>query len=171
MHVARSAADESFIRFNSAREFLNRALLHRQANPMQHEPSGLLRNANRTAQLVRTDSVFRIGNQPKGGQPLIQRDRRILQNGSDLDGKLLLFVLRLAFPNLARGQKENVFGTTAGAFDNAIRPTNRLQKIERMIVVGKILNCIVERLRERDLFRIHATTLTECRGVSSILLP
>ena len=40
-----------------------------------------------------------------------------------------------------------------------------------MIVVGKILNCIVERLRERDLFRIDATTLTECRGVSSILLP
>ena len=80
-------------------------------------------------------------------------------------------MLRLALPNLARGQKENVFRTTAGTFDNAVRPTNRLQKIERMIVVGKILNCIVERLRERDLFRIDATTLTECRGVSSILLP
>ena len=64
-----------------------------------------------------------------------------------------------ALPNLARGQKGNVRRTTAGTFDNAIRPTNRLHKIERMIVVGEILNGVVERLRKRNFFSIHATTL------------
>jgi len=80
-------------------------------------------------------------------------------------------VLRLALPNLARGQKENVFRTATGASDNAIRPTNRPHEIERMIVVGEILNRVVKRRGERSFFRIHVTTLTECSGVSSILLP
>ena len=40
-----------------------------------------------------------------------------------------------------------------------------------MIVVGEILNRVVKRRGERSFFRIHVTTLTECSGVSSILLP
>src|SRR6266513_3146714 len=117
---------------------------------MQHEPSGLLRNANRTSQLVRTDSVLSVCNQPKSAQPLVQTDRRIFKNRSDLYGKLLLFVLRFALPNLARGQKENFRRTAAGASDNAIRPTNRLQKTKRIIVIGEILNRVVKRLRKTD---------------------
>ena len=49
-------------------------------------------------------------------------------------------MLRLALPNLARGQKENVFRTATGASDNTIRPKNRPHEIERMIVVGEIVN-------------------------------
>src|SRR5207248_6790739 len=69
------------------------------------------------------------------------------------------------------GQKENVFRTATGTSDNAIRPTNRPHEIERMIVVGEILNRVMKRLGERSFFRIHANTLTLRRGVSSILLP
>src|ERR1043166_5213754 len=118
---------------------------------MKHEPRAFLRDSNVLSQFVGTDAVFAIRYQPESAQPLIQSDRRIFEHGSDLDRELLFFVLRLALPNLARGQKENVLRATARAFDNAIRPTNRLQKIERMISLGEILNRFVERLRKRIL--------------------
>src|SRR6266571_179691 len=131
--------------------------MHCQPDAMQHKPSGLLRDANRTVQLIRTDSVLSVGNQPERAQPFVQSNRRIFKHSSDLYGKLLLFVLSLALPNLSRGQKENVFRTTARAFHNAIRPANRLHKVERVIGVGEILYRVMERRRKTDLLLFHAT--------------
>src|SRR6266542_4187515 len=71
VHVPRSAAYKSLVRFDSSRQLFSRFVVHSQANPMQHEPSGLLSDTNRAVQLIRTDSVFSVGNQPKGAQPLV----------------------------------------------------------------------------------------------------
>src|SRR5580698_5292898 len=49
VHVPRLAPDECFVNLNCAAELAARILvLHPQANPMQHEPSSLLRDSQRT---------------------------------------------------------------------------------------------------------------------------
>ena len=56
---------------------------------MEHEPSGLLGNADGFRDLIAADSVFAVGNHPSSGKPLVQRDRGIFKNRFGFDGKLL----------------------------------------------------------------------------------
>src|SRR5258708_4947529 len=89
MHVQRFTADESLIDFHFAAELgTEEIVLHRKANPLKHEPCRLLSNANISRNLVTGHAVFAIGEHPRRSEPLIQRDRRILINRSDLDGEL-----------------------------------------------------------------------------------
>jgi hypothetical protein len=84
MHVSRFAADEGFGGFDLAGHFVPRPHAQREPNAMIEEPSGLLSDANGPVNLIAADSIFAVHNLPHGRQPLVQADRRILHDGSDL---------------------------------------------------------------------------------------
>ena len=42
---------------------------------MEHEPRGLLRDAERPSEFVRADPVLGVGDQPHGGKPLVEPER------------------------------------------------------------------------------------------------
>src|ERR1039458_8897941 len=89
VHVLQFSADESFVNFDfalRASEFGSHCpSLNNQSQPMQHEPSGLLRNAKITVNLVRGNPILAVNQHPEGRQPLLQGDRRILEDRELLD--------------------------------------------------------------------------------------
>src|SRR5438874_10707254 len=93
VHESRLAADESFVNFNlraTATDFGFGTVLHSQTDAMEHEPRTLLSNADGPRDLVGANAVPAIGEHPHCNEPLVQRDWRILKNGSNLATKLPL---------------------------------------------------------------------------------
>ena len=85
VHIASFAADESLIYFDFATgtaQLDERAGLHRKANPVQHEPCGLLSDAKSAGHFVGTNSVLTVGNHPNRNKPLVQRQRQNPQRWS-----------------------------------------------------------------------------------------
>src|SRR5207237_4690407 len=133
-----------------------------QTNPMQQKPSGFLRDADGAMQLVGTDSVLSVGNQPKRTKPLVETDRRIFHDCPDLDRKLPFGVRVLALPNLARRKKGNVRRAASRTFHNAIRPAHEFNEGQRPNVVSEIADALVQSGREFGCFLfLHTNTLTE----------
>ena len=98
VHVLRFAADESLIYFDSAATFAaisnlgldnESAIRECLAKPMQHEPSRLLGYTQVAAKFIRTDTVLAVRQKPQSGEPLLQRNRGILEDGPNLDGMLV----------------------------------------------------------------------------------
>src|SRR5665213_300881 len=73
-----------FIRFNEFALAAERASLagrlHRFADAMRHEPSGLVGNPQHPVKLVGADALLRRSHEVRGEQPLVQRDMRPLKN-------------------------------------------------------------------------------------------
>ncbi len=90
VHVLGLAADEGFVALDFAIHLAERTRLHCFADAVQHEPRRLLRNVQSPSQFVTADAVLVVGNRPDSDEPLIQSERTILKNGSDLEAKLLL---------------------------------------------------------------------------------
>jgi hypothetical protein len=167
MHVPSLAADKSFVRFNSSLHLLNRAVLHRQADSVQHEPAGLLSDAKRASQFARTNPVLRVHNQPRCGQPFVQSQRAIFKDRSHLDGELL--PARFAVPNSARQNKfANVFGSAVRAA-NAARPAHRNHELMALARIAEIANCAGQRLGDViEIVRSHIPTIHISYHASSI---
>jgi hypothetical protein len=101
MHIPRLAADEGFVNFDFASKFGSRLVLHGFANPMQHEPCGLLRQSEVSRDLVAADSVFAIRHKPHGREPFAQRDRRFIENRADFNRELFPAFRGAALPDAA----------------------------------------------------------------------
>jgi hypothetical protein len=124
VHVARLAADERFINFNFALQFGSGLILHRFTNSVKHKPSSLLGQPQVTGDFVRTDAVLAVGNKPRSRQPLVQRDRGILEDRPDLNGELPLGVMAAALPAKLVFKEGNLITPTCRT-DNTIRPDAR----------------------------------------------
>jgi hypothetical protein len=165
VHVARLCADIGFVRFNSSGEFATESLLHREADSLQHKPSGLLSNTETTVKLVRTDSIFAVRGQPHRRKPFVQADRRVLEDRSDFHRKLLSRMRVFALPQFGVFKKRHLLGATLRT-DDAMRPAQRDQKFQTRVGVREISDCLKKRFRCVHMRRIHP-----CSGQSSILLP
>ena len=69
VHVRRLSADKGFVNFDrasivSAELEANRLFLRTNLKPMQHEPSGLLRDTKRAMQFVRGNPVLIVDQHP-----------------------------------------------------------------------------------------------------------
>jgi len=128
MHVASLATDESLIDFYAvaagANQLHHGAVLHRLANPMQHEPGRLLSDAQGAGDLTGTNSIFRAGNNPDSGEPLFKSQRRVFKDGSNLCSKLPFRMSTLAL-KLSLILKPRHVSAPASRARNAIRPTMR----------------------------------------------
>jgi hypothetical protein len=65
-------------------------ILQSQANPLQHEPCGLLSDSQSAMHFRATDAVLAISQHPESGHPLIHPERGILEDRSNLYGELLV---------------------------------------------------------------------------------
>jgi len=146
VHESRRAANESFVYFDLApasAEFQNRAILHCKTNAVKHEPCGLLSDAKSAANFIGTNSVFAVSHHPHSDEPLIEWERGILKDGSNLDRELFASVLALAFPHAPSRDKANVFASASGALD-AIGPAPRNHEREAVIGIGKMQDGLLE---------------------------
>src|SRR6185437_10784686 len=108
---------------------------------MQHKPRRLLRDAESATHLIRAKSIAAIHEHPQSDKPLVQSDRRILENRSDLDGELLCAFL--ALPSLLRG-KIVVLAMTALRTDRAIGPAQLGNRVNAGLFVLKVPDGISE---------------------------
>lgn len=97
-------ANKGFIRLNDASKH-SAFNLHRFTNPMEHEPRRLLRDTERTTQLMRRGSVLGVRQEPNRRKPLGERNRAMLEDRVDLDRKLPMTVK--ATPLFAGGDKRH----------------------------------------------------------------
>lgn len=147
VHIARLAADESLVHFDFATgttQLDERAGLHRKANPVQHEPCGLLGDAKSAGHFVGTDSVFAIGNHPNSDKPLVQRQRRILKDSPDFDRELPFGVDALALPLALILEEHGVLAATSGADHDAIWPAQLDHELEAVIGIREMDDCLLE---------------------------
>jgi hypothetical protein len=147
--------------------------LHDLADSLEHEPCRRLRDSDRAAKLVRTDTVLGIRQKPKRRHPLIKANGRIFHDGLNLDGELLL--AGVAEPELARFDKGVLRRGAARANNVAIRPAESLGKLENPVLIGKVDDGLLQRFRlwdwlrgvhvENDTISAHVCQLVYCQGV------
>jgi len=140
VHVARLAADEGLINFYFAAQLAAPTTLHCEPNAVEHEPCGFLSNTDGAVNLPRANPVLTICDHPDSRKPLIQPERRVLENSSDLDAELRFWVPSLALPKAARRNKTHVFGA-ASRTNDALPPAACNQIIQAVVGIGEIDNC------------------------------
>jgi hypothetical protein len=146
VHVASLAADESFVYFDFAAvaaELHGRTGLQGQPDTLKHEPRGFLSDSQRTVNLPRANAVFAVGEHPHCREPLVEADRRVLENGTHLHGELAFRMAGLALPHPARGNEAHVCGATGRAHD-AITPAPCYEIGEAVVRVREIFNRLLE---------------------------
>lgn len=147
VHIASLTAYESFVSLTLAAHLLGeRASLHSKANTLEHEPRGFLSDANGAMDFIRTNAVFAIRNHPNCGKPLVQTERRIFENGSDLDAELAFCMGALALPLLLVGKKRHIGSATSRA-NNSIGPSAGCQIVKTVISISKVNDCLLQCLR------------------------
>jgi len=157
MHITSFSPDESFIHFHNSAHLHKASGLHGVANPMKHEPSGFLSHAKRAMQLVATNPVLRIHDQPKRAKPFIQTNRGVFKNSSNLRAKL--FPASFALPHATRGNKRNILALAMRAI-NAIRPTLGNDESQRNIRVREVFDALLQRLGKFN-FVFHNSNTTK----------
>src|SRR5438552_9780815 len=150
VHVPSLAADEGFVYFYfaavGAQLGAEELILHCKANPLQHEPSGLLAHLDVTRNLVTAHTVLAISQHPRRGEPLVQRNRTILINCSDLDGELAFRMMTATLPCAPIRIEANLLGSTTGA-GHAIGPTADGDVVNAVVGIRKVQNCFLKACR------------------------
>src|SRR5687767_6186057 len=103
--------------------------MQREAQPVRHEPRGLLGDANGPSNLARTDAVLCVHQQPQSGQPLVKSERRIFKDSPGLERELRGRVFTVALPRPRFSQVDNTVGFALGTYDFAIRPSKVDKKL------------------------------------------
>src|SRR5271157_1340911 len=147
VHVARFSADESLIHFDLARELAAMFALLSKPNTMQHEPRSLLGDSKRTRNLATTHTILAVEDHPHCRKPLVQAERRILEDGSNLDRKLPPWMAHAALPAQLILEKPDA-RTTASRADNAVLPLRTTgDKIAKAILlIGEVQDCLLQGL-------------------------
>jgi hypothetical protein len=168
VHVAREPADERLVRFNLAFHLgPERTVLHRFADAVEHEPSGLLRHIQIARDFIAADPVLAIRQQPDSGKPLIQSERRVLEDGSNLDAELATVVTHAAFPSTLIGEKMNLFASTDRTLHDPVRPAQSGQEAKANIGVFEVANRVQQGPRR---VRFHASNLASEAGLVKYIL-
>ena len=120
--------------------------VHGQPDSVQHEPSGLLRDAQTAMNLVARNPVLAVRKHPHRTEPLIKTNRRIFKDRSDLDTKLALRVPRLALPHAPRGDESDIARPTRRTNHETIWPSTGHKVGKAVIRVSKVANRFLQRL-------------------------
>src|SRR5216683_6526831 len=111
---------------------------------MQHEPSGFLCHSESAMQFVRANPIFAAHDEPQGGKPLLQRDRRILEYGADLERELLLGMFLVAAVDPRLFEIGNLLGAASRAAHLAIGPAHESHELAAVVEVAEEENCLLE---------------------------
>jgi len=141
VHLPWIRPDEGFVRFNGAAraELVSPRVPQRFPNPLKHEPRRFLSHLERPCNLITTDSVLAVREQPKGGEPLLQGNRAVLEDRSNFDRKLAPAGFHPAFPAFLAGKV--VGGISPAVWTNsALGPAHRGYRIDADLLIAKVLN-------------------------------
>jgi hypothetical protein len=123
---------------------------------LQHEPCRFLRDLESAVNFQTAHSVLAIDQHPKSGHPLIERDWRVLHDGSNLEGELLFAVI--AKPDAA-SLNEGMFRTIAARASHfAIWPAQAYRVVKHALRIGKVNNRFLQ-----CLWFLHAVILAYVR--------
>src|ERR1700722_9790304 len=139
VHVSRFAADKGLIDLYLATQLCGGLVLHDFADAVQHEPSGLLGDTQVAGDLTSTNTIAAVGYQPHSSEPLIQTDRRLIENGAYLDGELLAALSGATLPN-ATACKKHRFLCGAVRTLHTVRPTLRRKIVQRVVCIREVNN-------------------------------
>lgn len=106
------------------------------AEPLKHEPRGLLRDPDLLRQLKAGNALPGRDQQIHGVEPLVQRDMAALEDGRGANGEVRLAGIAAVEAALARGDP---LGLVAGRADGAVRPPLTLHVDPRGFRVGEHL--------------------------------
>jgi hypothetical protein len=154
VHVSGLAADESFINLDLATEFIESALLHRKTNAMEHKPRGFLSDSKTSMNFIATDTILATDDQPRGGKPLLKRNRRIFKDSASLQRESRACVFRIALPDAILSEVTDVVRPALRALHDAISPPQRNHKLAAMLEVRKPDNRISE-----GVWRFHVLSM------------
>ena len=104
-------------------------------------PCGLLGNSEMRSQFIAADAVLATGKEPNGHHPLVHAERRIFEDGSDLDGELLFAAF--AEPHVPGGDV-GVLIVAATRAGDTIRPAEPLQQRPRLGLIAEVLRQLRE---------------------------
>jgi hypothetical protein len=136
VHIPSLATDESFVRFDRARHFVDRSVVHRISDAMHHKPRRLLSHLKSAGNLVRGNAILAVRQHPHRAKPLVETNGRILEDRTDLN-RVLLFAF-FALPHQASRQKRRLLAGAARADRLALGPFHRsnfLDTRQRVTVV------------------------------------
>src|SRR5579885_3055544 len=111
-----------------------------RAHALVHEASLAAEGARH---FVRANPVFAVRHHPHGGEPLVESERRVFKDRSDLDAELTPLVRALALPLVLRGKERHVI-TSARRADNAVRPAARDKVIEAVRRIREEYDCLLQ---------------------------
>src|SRR5665213_420670 len=107
---------------------------------------------------MRGHGVLRVSEQPHRGNPFIPAERRVLEDRSDLERKLLLAALALPYPT---GRNERrVASTAAGARHISVRPADRSYEIKSPVLVREVRDRLEQGCRRLNRCVGHASNCT-----------
>ncbi len=151
VHVASLATNEGLVYFDFATtavaaKFLpEEVILQSQAEPLQHEPCGLLRNSQSAVNFHATHTVLAINQHPESCHPFVESQRGVLENGSQLERELLL--AGVAEPDAASLDKRVLFGAAMWTGHFPIRPAERLGIVEGALRIAEVNDCFLQCFR------------------------
>jgi hypothetical protein len=119
VHVARFLADESFIGFDMASQFVRPLQPEGNPNPMIHEPRSFLRDLQRPRYLGTAHAVLAVRHKPRSHKPLVQAERGLLIGRSGFQRELPFRVL-VAAPLAVLIHQEDYILASAGRALHAV---------------------------------------------------
>ena len=140
----------------TAGELINAAVLLCEANPLQHQPCGLLSNIQGACDVVRTNPFFAVAEHPHSDKPLVQRNRAVLKNGPDFAREL--FTAFETRPHQTRFQKRQPFGLATRTL-RAIWPFGLGDGFKAGQWVRKVTDCLHQTDVFIELNRFHASSI------------
>jgi len=114
------------------------------ADAMQHEPCGVLADADSLAEFVATDSILAVRQHPESHHPLVESKRRIFHDSSHLDSELLF--ADVAEPQAASLNERVLCLSTAGAGHVPAGPAELDSRIKGTLRVAEVGDCTLQRL-------------------------
>src|ERR1039457_4354975 len=102
VHVLHLAANKCLVYLNLAAvvaaQFSRRLMLHGLADAMHHEPCSFLGHADAAGNLVAGHAILAVGQHPCSHHPLVEDDRAVLEDRSNLEAELPLAAVALPDP-------------------------------------------------------------------------
>jgi hypothetical protein len=167
VHVSRLTADESLVDFNTvtvSAELATLLALLSESDPMEHEPSGFLSDAECPRDLTGANSVFAIENEPHCREPPVQTEWGVLEDGADLNGELPFRMARTALPAQLVFEKADCLGTAGWTYDAVFpfRPTCH-EIIQAVLLIREIQDRFLQAFRLSDGF--HTSSVRQNPGL------
>jgi hypothetical protein len=123
----------------STRELCGRLVLHCFTNPVKHEPSRLLSQAEIAGDFVAAHAVLAVRDKSHRREPFAQRDGRLVEDRADLDGKLFPAFCGAALPDSASFEEHRFPGFAVRA-GYTLGPTLARKVVQSIVRIVKVNN-------------------------------